>query len=336
MSPVRDLTPPDVPADLAVFFAEHEANGRYFNPWGVNVEASLSKLLKWQTSRNPWRSAKRSAPLPQVEDDPRGAWGSLDGAGRVAWLGHASLLVEIDGVTVLVDPVFGWAGPVPRKAPTPLSVADLPHVDVVAISHGHYDHLDAGSIKALTQRFGADLTIALPLGLDRSLPRAARGCRVVGLDWWQALSVRGVQVCLVPAQHWHRRGMADTNQAFWGGWVVRGSRSVYHSGDTGYFDGFSAIGHVFGDLDLAVLPIGAWEPRWFMGDQHMDPDGSVRAFEDLGARRFLAMHWGTFDLTDEPLAEGPGELRRAAERAGVDFDERFQILPHGGTLGLGR
>ncbi len=336
MSPVRDLAPSEPPADLAVYFAEHRANGRFHNPWGVNVEASVSRLLKWQTARNPWRSQKRSAPVAALAADPAGAWSHLDAAGRVCWLGHASLLVEIDGVTVLVDPVFGWAGPVPRKAPTPLTVGELPHIDVVAISHGHYDHLDAGSITALARRFGPDLTIALPLGLERSLPRAARGCRVVSLDWWQAVPVRGVDVCLVPAQHWHRRALGDTNRAFWGGWVVRGTRSVYHSGDTGWFGGFSAIGHVFPDLDLAVLPIGAWEPRWFMGDQHMDPDGAVRAFQAVGAKRFLAMHWGTFDLTDEPLGEGPPELQRAVERAEQTFDERYAVLPHGGTLGLAR
>lgn len=336
MTAIRDLAPASVPDELAVYFAPHRAQGRFHNPWDVNVEASLGRLLKWQTSTNPWRARKRGAPSVQVEPDPLGAWNDRDASGRVAWLGHASLLVQIDGVTVLIDPIFGWAGPVPRKAPTPLQAAELPHVDVVAITHGHYDHLDAGSVKRLADRFGPDLTIVVPLGLERSLPRAARPCRVVPLDWWQAVTVRGVDVCLVPAQHWHRRSMGDVNQAFWGGYVVRGSRSVYHSGDTGYFAGFSAIGHVFGDLDLAVLPVGAWEPRWFMGEQHMDPDGSIQAFADLGARRFLAMHWGTFDLTDEPLDEGPIELERAAERAGLPFDERFAIAPHGGVLGLDR
>ena len=116
--------------------------------------------------------------------------------------------------------------------------------------------------------------------------------------------------------------------------MVRGSRSVYHSGDTGFFEGFAAIGRVFPDLDCAVLPIGAWEPRWFMGDQHMDPDGSVRAFQLLKARRFVSMHWNTFDLTDEPLDEGPDELRRAAERAGESWDSRFVVPAHGETLDL--
>jgi len=331
---IVDLTPASIPPELAVYFAAHRTDGVFANPWGVNVDPQVSRLLRWQLGRNPWRQRKRTPPTPAVEPAPRARWDALDAQGRVAWLGHASALVEIDGVTVLIDPVFGWAGPVPRKAPTPLAVADLPHVDVVAISHGHYDHLDAGSIRQLAARFGPDLTIALPLELQRSLPRSARACRVVSLDWWQAVAVRGVQVCLVPAQHWHRRGMGDTNQAFWGGWVIRGSRSVYHSGDTGHFDGFAAIGHVFPKLDLAILPTGAWAPRWFMGDQHMDPDGSIAAFQALGAARFLAMHWGTFDLTDEPLDEGPAELARAAERAGVPFDDRFTVLPHGGSVSL--
>ena len=326
-----------VPSDLAVFLEDpaDPAGRGYRNPWGVNLEPELSRLLKWQTQTNPWKARKRQGPAePRVQSDPRGGIASHPEDGRITWLGHASWLVTIDGVSVLIDPVFGRAGPVPRKVRAPLRADALPHIDIVAVTHGHYDHMDRPSLRALGRRFGEDTLFVLPLGLSSALPRSCR--RRVELSWWQAVTVRGVQISLVPAQHWHRRSLVDTNRSLWGGYVVSGTHSVYHSGDTGAFDGFRAIGHAFPQLDVAILPIGAWEPRWFMADQHMDPDGSVQAFRALGAERFVAMHWNTFDLTDEPLDEGPEELRRAVERAEITFDDRFVVPAHGETLGLTR
>jgi len=327
----------DVPDDLSVFFEDPaDPSGRGFrNPWGINVKPEFSRLLRWQTQANPWKARKKAGrAAPRLEADPLGSIEEHDAQGRVTWLGHASALVCVDGVQVLIDPVFGWAGPVPRKTPAPLTPAQLPHVDVVAITHGHYDHMDRPSLRALGKRFGDDVLFVLPKGLSSALPRFCR--KTVELSWWESVTVRGVQVALVPAQHWHRRGLADTNRSLWGGYVVSGSRTVYHSGDTGAFDGFRAIAHAFPSIDAAILPIGAWEPRWFMAEQHMDPDGSVAAFVGLGAKRFFAMHWNTFDLTDEPLDEGADELERAAERADLPWDSRFVVPAHGGTLGLPR
>lgn len=335
MTEPKDLDVTQAAADpaLSVFFEDPRTGSGFLNPWGVNVEPAVSRLLKWQTSRNPWSARKRQgAEAPRLAEHAASALASASDAGRLTWLGHASALVTVDGVSVLIDPVFGHAGPVRRKAPTPFLPDQLPHIDVVAVTHGHYDHLDRGSLRALGRRFGEDTLFVGPTGLTPTFPAACR--RRVELAWWQAVEVRGVQIALVPAQHWHRRGLADTNRCLWGGYVVRGSRSVYHSGDTGFFDGFRAIGRVFPDLDAAVLPIGAWEPRWFMADQHMDPDGAVRAFQQLGAKRFVAMHWNTFDLTDEPLDEGPAELARAAERAGITAGSRFVVPAHGETLEL--
>ncbi len=332
LSEVRRVEPPaDLPERLRVYFEPPTGPGGAFrNPWGVNNDKGLMDVLKWQSATNPWKSAKRRRPVADVVPDARGAFASLED-GKVSWAGHASIVTTVDGVTVVLDPVLGSVFPgIRRLAPAAWTVADLPRVDAVLISHGHYDHLDGGTVRRLADRFPEALFVT-PKGLSRSLPRACR--RVVELTWWEAAVVRGVELCLVPAQHWHRRGLADMNRALWGGWVVRGSRTVYHSGDTGFFGGFEAIGRVFAGLDLAVLPIGAWAPRWFMSTQHMDPDGTVEAFRLLGAKRCMAMHWGTFDLTDEPVDEGPRELRAAIDRAGAD-PSSFDVVAHGASAPL--
>jgi len=330
------LDPATLPDELRIYFADHCSGGVFFNPWQTTAKPGAADLLRWRASSNPWAAAKRHKPEAEVLGDAMQARDALPTSGRVTWLGHASTLVQIDDLTILIDPIFGKIGGLlPRAAAAPMSVAELPHVDAVLISHGHYDHLDASSLRALSKRFGPDLLFATPLGLSRSLPSRCK--RRVELDWWQSIELNGASIHLVPAQHWHKRTFLDTNRALWGGWLVRGSgnapRSVYHSGDTGYFGGFAAIRHVFADIDLAVLPIGAWEPRWFMKTQHMNPDDTVRALQDLGAGSLLAMHWGTFDLTDEPLDEGPRALQQALAQHGVTA-ERAHVLAHGGSVAL--
>jgi L-ascorbate metabolism protein UlaG (beta-lactamase superfamily) len=322
--------PEDLPESLAVYFESPATLGGVFqNPWGVNNDKGIGDLLKWQTGRNPWRAAKRTRPVAEVLKDAPGAFAAQANA-KVAWAGHASVLTKVDDVTVLIDPVFGSVFPgIRRLAPAAFSVATLPHIDAVLLSHGHYDHLDGATLKQIAERF-PEVLFVTPTGLSRSLPRACRN--VVEVTWWESVTVREVDLCLVPAQHWHRRALTDMNRALWGGWVVRGSRTVYHSGDTGFFEGFEAIGRTF-DIDVAVLPIGAWAPRWFMGTQHMDPDGTVEAFRLLGAKRCMAMHWGTFDLTDEPVDEGPRELAEAVARGDADADA-FHVVAHGATLEL--
>jgi L-ascorbate metabolism protein UlaG (beta-lactamase superfamily) len=156
---------------------------------------------------------------------------------------------------------------------------------------------------------------------------------VVELAWWEHITLDGLRIHLVPAQHWHRRGMFDTNKSLWGGYVVEGTHRVFHSGDTGYFGGFRAIGEVFGGIDAACLPLGAYEPTWFMAVQHMNPEQSLQAFRDLHATHFVGMHWGAFDLSDEPIEAGPHWLRAAVATQRLQL-ERFHILHPGGSLGL--
>jgi L-ascorbate metabolism protein UlaG (beta-lactamase superfamily) len=173
----------------------------------------------------------------------------------------------------------------------------------------------------------------VPQGVARTL-KSAGLTDVVELDWWETWRDGDVEVTLVPARHWSMRAPWDRNDTLWGGWVVRGPEGVaYHTGDTGYFDGFAEIGARCGPIDWAMIPIGAYEPRWFMRAQHMNPEDAVQAFQDLGARRFFAMHWGTFKLTDEPLLEPPARIAALWSEAGID-PSRLWVMDVGETRAL--
>jgi L-ascorbate metabolism protein UlaG (beta-lactamase superfamily) len=245
---------------------------------------------------------------------------------RLTWIGHASWLLQLDGISLLIDPVFSDSiGPgVRRRVPPALAVAGLPSIDAQLVTHNHRDHLDLPSLKAVGQ------PIVAGLGLTQFF--AGHGLHCAELDWWGATQVGAVSVRFVPSQHWSRRGLGDANATLWGGFIIEGSSArIYHSGDTAYFEGFTEIAHRVGPIDAALLPIGAYEPAWFMSKQHMNPEEAVRAFSDLGARELLAMHWGTFQLTDEPMSEPPERLEREWQRRGLDAG-RCHVLPVGGSL----
>ncbi|MCA9658280.1 MAG: MBL fold metallo-hydrolase [Myxococcales bacterium] len=325
----RRLPIPDALAErCAELFAANRDGRRFHNPWDTPPLPGPRDLLRWQRERTPAASRRRSV---EVIAEPLAGLRGLDGDARLLWLGHATFLVELDGVRVLIDPIFGRAGGVvARVSPAALQAAELPAIDAVLVTHGHHDHLDPASLRALARRFGPDLPFIVPTALGRCLPRACR--RIVELGWWEALRLGSIDVCLVPAQHWHRR-IIDTNRALWGGFVLRGSRTIYHSGDTGYFDGFGVIGEVFGGVDVACLPLGAYEPRWFMRSQHMAPEESLDAWHDLGAAHFVGMHWGAFDLSDEAVDAGPRLLHEEVARRGLDRDS-FHVLWPGGSFSV--
>jgi len=290
-------------------------------PFGQVLRWALVDKLTGRRRRAPAR-----APVPEVRADVEALRRPpLEGL-RVTWLGHASWLVQGAHTSVLIDPALGprISGVIPRNAGPGLRVDQLPEIDAALVTHNHYDHLDAPTLRAV----GAPVVAGL--GTRANL----RGLACTELAWWDRLHVGGLSITFVPSQHWSRRGLADMNEALWGGFVVEGGGArVYHAGDTAYFAGFKEIGQRFPGLDAALLPIGAYDPEWFMRPQHMNPEDAVQAFLDLGARRLVAMHWGTFTLTDEPLDEPPKRLRADWERRGLPEDALF-IPAIGETLSL--
>ncbi|MGM0554890.1 MAG: MBL fold metallo-hydrolase [Myxococcota bacterium] len=294
------------------FFADHCEDGEFFNPWTGKTKPPFTDLLKWQFSKNPHKEQKRLEEPVAPTHAGLEEFEASDAAVKMLWLGHASFLVEVDGLRCLIDPVYGKVGAfVKRFSEDPYPLDDLPDVHAILVTHGHYDHLDTQTLRRCAEIW-PDAHFLSPLGQGRYFPDACGEVRE--LDWWDRLEVRGVSVTLVPTQHWHRRGLTDHNKALWGGWVL-GDR-VLHAGDSGYCEVFSLLGELF-DLDIAILPVGAYEPRWFMKPQHMNPEEALQSFHELDADHMVGMHWGTYDLTDEPLNEGARRARELAEDSGL-------------------
>jgi L-ascorbate metabolism protein UlaG (beta-lactamase superfamily) len=306
---------------------------RYSNLAGGSIRSSLFRVLKWKAG---WYRERRppapmtGVPVPVVANDGRALRKAA--ADALTWIGHASYLIQLGGRSALIDPVMSpsIAGGLVRRNVAPgLAWQALPGIDLVLVTHNHRDHMDAPTLR----RLGPDPVYVVPRGMGPWFLRAGLR-RVLEMGWWQRERIEGLDVTFVPAEHWSRRGLLDTNESWWGGYVIEhdGLR-VYHSGDTGWFDGFSQIGERCGPIEAAMLPIGAYAPRWFMQRQHMDPQDAVNAFGALGARRFVAMHWGTFKLTDEDLREPPALLERIWQRENLPAG-RLEVPAIGATLRL--
>lgn len=315
--------------DPATLDAPHFAGGRFFNPWGAS-KASFADVFRWKVlSRNRW-DKRRPPVVSAVPNDGARLHCDLPRP-ELTWVGHATFAVQSGRRVLLTDPHFGPRALLPpRLSPLGLPLAALPADAVAVLSHNHYDHLDAWTLRRLPK------TIAwfVPLALGSYLRR--HGFRdVVELDWWQSVERDGWRLTFLPAQHWSRRLSQRDETTLWGSWLIEcdGLR-LYFGGDSGYYHGFAEIGRRFPGIDLALLPIGAYEPRWFMRPVHMNPEEALIAFRDLAARRLVPMHWGAFDLTDEPVDEAPRVL--AARLAGEDRDLAPAVasLAVGGTLAL--
>ena len=290
------------------------------------AQPALGTVLPFLWRRMQASLRPRPGAVARVRHDPA----ALADRG-LTWIGHASFLAQLDGVRFLADPVFSHrASPLPfagprRLVPPGLPLAELPPVAFATLSHDHYDHTDLAAVRALASR---GVRFVVPLGVG-ALVRGAGG-DAIELDWWHSAEVGGLRVHCVPAQHFSGRGLFDRNRRLWAGFVVEGRAArVYHAGDTGYFGGFARIAEKLGPIDVALLPIGAYLPRAMMQRVHMDPEEAVQAAIDLGARTAIGMHFGTFDLADEPLSEPP--RRFLAEAAARGLRDRAFVMSVGET-----
>jgi len=334
----------------------HRAQG-FQNNDGDFVPRTLAELLRWRMDAAKHRLPPRpQAPIPTVAADLEFIHANARaGAAQVpaaTWIGHATALAQLGGLSLLTDPIFSrrasplsFVGP-KREQPPAIALQDLPPIDLVLVSHNHYDHLDEASVKALARQGGGSPLFVVPLGLADWF-RGRRITRVVELDWWQSQKVQTVhgpaEVMLVPAQHWSGRGLDDRMKTLWGGFAVFSPDChLFYAGDTGYSRDFTAMREHFaerqseaagGGFDLALLPIGAYEPRWFMKEQHVNVEEALKIHADLGAKRSLGVHWGTFELTDEALDEPPRKLAELRTAQGL-AEDAFFTLPVGGTCRL--
>ena len=313
--------------------SDHFNGKTFFNP-GVKAERGFLDLLKWKlTSRTkPWPKRVDLAPIPLPA-------APASGGIAATWVGQSTFLLRSASATILTDPILSdraspvsWAGP-RRVAPPAVAFESIPKVDLVLLSHDHFDHFDLPTLRRLALR--DDPMVLAPLG-HKALLSGAGVRRVVELDWWQGQAVaQGLEATLVPALHWCRRSPLSTNSRLWGGFMLRaGGRLVYFAGDSGYEKGFfTSIGSRCGAPDLALIPIGAYEPRWFMKESHMNPAEAVRVHRDIGAKRSIAMHWGTYQLTDEAYGEPASALRAACDAGGLAPRE-FEALELGASVAV--
>jgi L-ascorbate metabolism protein UlaG (beta-lactamase superfamily) len=268
-------------------------------------------ILRWKLggSEEPPPDARELDRVrPELRDREAAAAALVEAKAALTWLGHATFTLRLGGQLILTDPVLcpRIQGVVPRLVPPGVPVEALAGVDVVTISHDHMDHMDYWTLRRLPR----SALYVVPLGNGARLAQLGHA-NVVELDWWQTHEHRGVAITLVPARHWSMRMPWTRNETLWGGFVYQGQEgTAYHSGDTAWGPHYAEIGARFPGIDWALIPIGAYSPRWFMEPQHQNPEEAGAGFVALGARQFVAMHWGTFKLTDEPIGEPPARLRR--------------------------
>jgi L-ascorbate metabolism protein UlaG (beta-lactamase superfamily) len=309
--------------------SDHFDGHRFFNP-DVQAGRSFKDFLRWQRTRQrkPWPEWVENRACPSLPDT------LAPGQVALTFVNHITFLLQFRGLNVLTDPVYSQrASPFrsigPKRVRDPgLLFEQLPPIHLVLITHNHYDHLDIETLLRLEEVHAPRFVTSLG---NRAFLQQFGLHTVDDLDWWQSVEAAGATISLTPAQHWSSRRARNRNRTLWGGFIVRASeRQVYFAGDTGYWKHFRDIRERFGRVDLALLPIGAYEPRWFMRDQHMNPEDAARAHLDLGARISVGTHFGCFQLTDEGIDDPPLELAAARERHGIAPDA-FQVLETGET-----
>ena len=328
----------------------HHTSKGFRNNYIGSVTKPLGDVVRWQLQRiRDHLPPNPRIPTPQVGAEldflRRNALAGADMSPAVTWIGHATALVQASGLNVLTDPIFStraspvqFLGPA-RALPPGVALEDLPHIDVVVISHNHYDHLDRTSVQALAKQAGGAPLFLVPLGIRSWLGRLGISA-ALELDWWDRHVHDGVEFHFVPAQHWSGRSIRDRNKTLWGGWAILGDDfHWFFTGDTGYSQDFADARRTFaarqseergGGFDIALIAVGACLPRWFMKDQHVDLAEAVQIHLDLDAKRSMGVHWGTFQLADDPLDQPLHDLAGACRAKGLAAESCF-LMPVGGT-----
>ena len=324
--------------------SDHFDGTHFFNPEGRRTDLPRPEsaaipprrgrftFLRW-VMRREGRAKWPDHIVNKPYDPPAGE--VARGTAALSFIGHSTFLIRLPGLTLITDPIFSkrcspvqWAGP-KRVRPPGLAIEALPRIDAILLSHNHYDHLDLPSLRQIRQRFGPVPVIA-PLGNAGWLTRKRLG-PATELDWWQSHRLKDADITAVPARHFAARTLRDRNETLWCGYRIRHRGAEIHfAGDTGYTGYFRTIHERLGPPDLALLPIGAYEPRWFMGTVHMNPADAVQAFQDLHAKRAVGMHFGTFQLTDEAIDAPLHDLAKARFEAGL-AEDAFTTLDFGET-----
>jgi L-ascorbate metabolism protein UlaG (beta-lactamase superfamily) len=308
-----------------IYDPHQKPDGTFFNPWD---DSPRGGFLRWVFSENPLEKLEDTVkPAPSVPNDG-GHLAADDGSFSVTWIGHATFALKMDRTVVLTDPFFtDKAAIVRREVPPAFGPEAIPDGTLVVITHNHYDHLDSGSLKALAER----CIFLVPLGQKGLLQKyGARDVRE--FDWFESTEIQGVRLTFMPTQHWSRRFGQDRNKTLWGAWLVeRGDKSVYYGGDSGYFKGYRELGRNHPGIDVALLPIGAYEPRWFMHYAHLDIEEALRAFEETMAQTLIPTQWGVLTLGDEPSGYPAVQLEEALQGKWARLRERVKVLPVGGV-----
>ena len=303
---------------------------KYKNTDGEAIDKSIKDLIRWQ--RNQSKPILASIDLSEE-------WKNIDlhnDDNYLIWIGHSTFLIKKNGLTTLTDPVFSErASPFKRLGPKrlippSLMINDLPTIDVVTISHNHYDHLDIRSLKKISEKF-PEVIFLIPEG-DLDIFKKRKISNVNEFNWWQEISIEGFIFTFTPVKHWSARGLFDRNESLWGGWhIMTSDYSLYHAGDTGYSQDFIETKKKLGSPKYALLPIGAYDPEWFMSESHVNPEDAIKIMQDLDAEYSFGMHWGTFTLTAEDTLEPRERLIDAVKINGID---NFKTLIPGEVIFL--
>ena len=321
----------------------HHREGGFRNPWPHSSPKGFGAVIKWMLTRS--RSSSDSATSRSQSSTVSLSIPVRSTEPAISWIGHSSFLIQCDDINILTDPIWSdRASPVrfagPRRLVQPgIGFDRLPQIDITLLSHDHYDHFDDATIRRLVERFPSMIWCA-PLGVGELLSRRG-AAHIIEMDWWNQREVAGLTIGCTPAQHFSGRYPWNRDTTLWCGWAVAfRSRKFFFAGDTALHPEFELIAERFGPFDVNILPIGAYEPRWFMRSVHMTPEDSVNAFQQLvKANRkesvMVGSHWGTFRLTDEPMLEPPDLTRSRWQAAGLPAD-RLWIMKHGETRSLGQ